>query len=126
MNIETIIMLATLIIYNAAIVKLLLYALSRIDVRQATAEKAAGAAQAGETSYSRVSGMIGAVVMAAFFWAVGNVVLYKAYTAPAEVSQLLTGIGTFIAGGASLFLPYAFNQLRETFAPVPRSGIASR
>jgi len=61
--------------------------------------------------------MIGAVVLATFFWAVGNIVLYKAFTDPGRIAELLTGMGSFFAGGAALFLPYAFNQAREAFAP---------
>lgn len=124
----TIVMALVLVIYNVATTKLLSIALTQIDVRQAVQEKApevrsvpltdsAGKPVPLDTSYSRVSGMIGAIVLATFFWAVGNVILYKAFADPSKISEFLSSIGTFFLGGASLFLPYAFNQLKEAFAP---------
>ena len=68
-----------------------------------------------ETSYSRVAGMIGAVVLACFVWAVGNVVLYKMFAQPNDVTNLLNSLGTYFLAGASLFAPYAVNQLSTTF-----------
>ncbi len=99
------------LVHNVATIKLLSVTLKQVDVREAVKEKApdrqAAPARAGEppsppppdTSYSRVSGMIGAIVLAAFFRAVGNVVLYKAFTAIADIQALLTGIGSFFAIG---------------------------
>lgn len=68
-----------------------------------------------ETSYSRVAGMIGAVVLACFVWAVGNVLLYKMLTSPETMPELLDGLGTFFLASASLFAPYALNQLGNAF-----------
>jgi hypothetical protein len=68
-----------------------------------------------ETSYSRVAGMIGAVVLACFVWAVGNVLLYKMFMAQDEVSGLLASLGSYFLAGASLFAPYAVNQLGNAF-----------
>lgn len=72
-------------------------------------------ASPSETSYSRVAGMIGAVVLACFVWAVGNVALYKMFANPEEVATLLGSLGTYFLAGASLFAPYAVNQLSTTF-----------
>ena len=134
MNQDVIVMALVLLIYNGATIRLLSYALSKVDVSEAVKEKPQPALPLGrpeaaadpgavvpigpdDTSYSRVAGMIGAVVMAAFFWAVGNVVLYKAFLDPGSINNLVGSLGTFFLGGASLFLPYAFNQLREAFSP---------
>jgi len=139
------VMWGALIIFNIAIIQLLRVLLRDTDLKAALSEKgpaavlqtsvttqtapaAGGAVQteekkekqstpapAGETSYSRVAGMVGAIVLACFVWALGNVVLYKAFTAAGEVQALLGGLGTFFLAGASLFAPYAFNQLSAAF-----------
>ncbi|MBV8566349.1 MAG: hypothetical protein JO273_12925 [Methylobacteriaceae bacterium] len=67
------------------------------------------------TSYSRAAGMVGAVVLSGFVWALGNVVLYKGYTAPGDIKELLTGVAPFLLASSTLFAPYAFNQLSEVF-----------
>ncbi|MBV9635017.1 MAG: hypothetical protein JOZ40_10345 [Methylobacteriaceae bacterium] len=67
------------------------------------------------TSYSRAAGMVGAVVLSGFVWALGNVVLYKGFTAPTEIKDLLTGVAPFLLASSTLFAPYAFNQLSEVF-----------
>lgn len=66
-------------------------------------------------SYSRITGLIGTLVLVCFIWAVGNVVLYNAFTAPGSVKQVLDGVGPFILSGAALFAPYAFNKLSQVF-----------
>jgi hypothetical protein len=114
-SIELAVMVAVLVLYNGATIKLLTVGLGQVDLKQALVEKAPTVPD--ETSYSRLAGLIGAVVLATFFWAVGNVVIYRAFVAPASIGELLSHIGTFFLGGASLFLPYAFNQLREAFRP---------
>lgn len=128
MDTQTIIALAVLAIYNGATVSLLRVALRSIDLGQAVAEKATTAptlptalgqgatSPSPDTSYSRVTGIIGAIVLATLFWGIGNVVLWKAFTDPTKITELLNGITGFFAGGATLFLPYAFNQAREAFA----------
>ncbi|MDB5541035.1 MAG: hypothetical protein JWQ89_2762 [Devosia sp.] len=68
-----------------------------------------------DTSYSRVAGMVGAVVLACFIWGIGNIVLYKAFADPGGVESLLASLGGFFLAGASLFAPYAFNQLSSAF-----------
>ena len=72
-------------------------------------------ASTGDLSYSRVTGLIGAVIVTSFFWAMGDLVLVKAFTAPGEVKELLTSVGPFFLAGSALFLPYAFNQLKTVF-----------
>jgi hypothetical protein len=136
METQTIVMFINLAIYNVAILKLLTFTLSKIEFRDALSEKdpavlaaarsAPRAAPPGggaapeptdPTSYSRVSGLIGSVVMAAFFWAIGNVILYKAFSTAgiADIKTLLSSLGTYFLAGSSLFVPYAFNQLKSAF-----------
>ncbi|MDP2803961.1 MAG: hypothetical protein Q8O26_18975 [Phreatobacter sp.] len=116
-------------VFNIGTAVLLRSALSTVDLGQAVLEKDENAAKttAGSqsnnaanglaTSYSRVTGLIGALVLAAFFWGIGNAVIFNAINDPANVASMLNGVSTFIIGGASLFLPYAANQAREAFAP---------
>src|SRR5262249_42504872 len=99
-----------------ATIKILTLVLSSINLREAVREKSVSADTAQDTSYSRVAGMVGACVMATFFWAAGNVILYSPLN-HVDISGFMQNIGTFIPAGAALFLPYGFNQLREAFAP---------
>ena len=123
MTIQITVALAVLLFYNAATIRLLMVTLRPANMAQAVTEKTPPAAPAADgkapadTSYSRVAGMIGAVVLATLFWGVGNVVLWMAFTEPKQIGELLTGMGTLFASGAALFLPYGFNQVREAFAP---------
>lgn len=80
-------------------------------------ETAAETSAPAETSYSRVAGMIGAVVLACFVWAVGNVILYKMFATPDQVATLLASLGTYFLAAASLFAPYVVNQLSNAFKP---------
>ena len=107
--------------------KILTSIFSQVDLKEALAEKSVpidgaqpgmalrNASDMGVTSYSRVAGFVGATVIATFFWALGNIILYKAFVAPAEIRDLLSSLVTYFLSGASLFLPYAFNQLRSAF-----------
>lgn len=64
------------------------------------------------TSYSRITGLFGAVVVTAFFWAMGNVVLWFLFDDPGLAETIIDSVWRFSLLGAALFLPYAFNQLR--------------
>lgn len=140
---QSIAMWGTIIIFNLAILQLLRVTLAHTDFQAAMKEKAPPIATetttvqqapvvgaepvvmekkvsehlaAPETSYSRVAGMIGAVVLACFVWAVGNVLLYKMFAStPQEVTALLASLGSYFLAGASLFAPYAVNQLSSAF-----------
>jgi hypothetical protein len=70
---------------------------------------------AAATSYSRITGFAGTVVLTCFVWALGDAVIYNAYIAPTSVKDMLTGVGPFILAGSALFAPYAFNQLSSVF-----------
>lgn len=69
------------------------------------------------SSYSRLAGLIGAIVLAIFLWAFGNVVIYLSLTDPKSVTSVLSSISSYFLAGSALFAPYAFNQLRTTFNP---------
>lgn len=84
---------------------------------QAVVQETVQQTNPSETSYSRVAGMIGAVVLACFVWAVGNIILYKMIASPNEVASLLASLGTYFLAAASLFAPYAVNQLSSAFKP---------
>lgn len=88
---------------------------------QAVADVAPGAAAPDpaldNTSYSRLSGFIGSVVLACFLWAIGNIVIYLAVTDIDKIPTFLNAIGTYFLAGASLFAPYAFNQVSKVFKP---------
>lgn len=114
-TLDTIVLVTVLLIYNISSFMFTKRAISENAIPEAVKVKADEEGGADATSYSRVAGMLGAVVMATFFWAVGNVVLFKMMTAPAEVEAMLTGVSTFFLAGATLYAPYAVNQLKEAF-----------
>lgn len=129
--IPNIVMFANLAIYNIAIAKLLSLGLSKINLADVLSEKnfsptttatpQAGMAFSAQStndvsSYSRWAGFIGATVMATFFWSLGNIILYKAFSSIAEIRDLLSSLTTYFFAGSALFVPYAFNQLRAAFS----------
>ena len=82
-------------------------------VGQALQEKDAAGDPTDATSYSRVTGAIGAVMVGSLFWVVSNIVIVEAILRPHNVGELLGSIGKLFLVGAALFLPYAFNQLKS-------------
>ena len=74
-------------------------------------------AAADPTSYSRIAGIAGAIVLACFLWALGNIILFKAFEVGgiAAIKELLQSVAVYFLAGASLFAPYAFNQLKAAF-----------
>ncbi len=78
-------------------------------------EKSPDGSATAATSYSRVTGALGAIVMTSSFWAIGNVVLSLALTDISRVKPLLDAVGIYFLIGSALFLPYAFNQLKTLF-----------
>jgi hypothetical protein len=67
----------------------------------------------GALSYSRVTGLIGAVIVASLFWIMSNVSIAVAILNPSDLPNILNGITKLFFVGAALFLPYAFNQLKS-------------
>lgn len=76
-------------------------------------EKTADGRPTGAISYSRVTGLIGAVVVSSLFWVMSNVSIALAILDPSDLPSLLNGVTKLFFVGAALFLPYAFNQLRS-------------
>ncbi|HXA38829.1 MAG TPA: hypothetical protein VNW53_07515 [Phenylobacterium sp.] len=78
----------------------------------AVQEKTPAGVSTGDVSYSRVTGLIGAVVVASLFWILSNIVIATAILSPKDLTPILANVGTLFYVGAVLFLPYAFNQLK--------------
>jgi hypothetical protein len=76
-------------------------------------EKDAAGETTGVVSYSRVTGLIGAVVVSSLFWVMSNVSIAVAILNPSDLPNILNGITKLFFVGAALFLPYAFNQLKS-------------
>lgn len=86
----------------------------RVMMVEALSEKTEGGQEA--TSFSRVSGAIGAIALASFFTGLGLWILLKLDSEKAnDIPTLLNGIWNFIWAGAALFAPYAFNQIGRIF-----------
>ena len=108
---------AALVAFNGPILFAALQA-SRVpalgqQVGAALKEKDAAGDPTDATSYSRVTGAIGAVMMGALFWVISNIVVVLAIVRPADVTTILGAVGKLFLVGAALFLPYAFNQLKS-------------
>jgi len=95
------------------------------DLAQALKEKSPIGGAGDTTSYSRVTGLVGAVIMTSFFWAMANIVVFKAFTAIADIKPLIASVQVFFLVGAAMFLPYAFNQIRAAFAAGPAAASAA-
>ena len=94
------------------------------DLTQALKEKSPIGGSDDTTSYSRVTGLVGAVIMTSFFWAMANIIIFKAFTAIADIKPLISSVQIFFLVGAAMFLPYAFNQIRSAFAAGPTAAAA--
>jgi hypothetical protein len=110
------------LVFNLPVVLLLARLPFVANLGEALKEKNPIGGSDDTTSYSRVTGMIGAVILTGFFWAIGNVVLFKAFTSIADIQPLVAGVAQLFLIGAALFLPYAFNQIK---AAVGASRIAA-
>ena len=95
------------------------------DLTQALKEKSPIGGSDDTTSYSRVTGLVGAVIMTSFFWAMANIIIFKAFTAIADIKPLISSVQIFFLVGAAMFLPYAFNQIRSAFAAGPTAAAAA-
>jgi hypothetical protein len=82
------------------------------DLNQALREKDETTGEAGPVSYSRVTGMIGATVVASLFWMISNIAIWTAIVSPKDLTSILASVQNLFYVGAALFIPYAFNQLK--------------
>jgi hypothetical protein len=132
----------SILVLNIGVIFLLRLTLSNIDVRSVLREKNPRSQPTGtrptahdvapavatatgvatdpaidNTSYSRLSGFIGSIVLACFLWAIGNILIYLAMTDMESATKFMSAMSTYFLAGASLFAPYAFNQLSAIFRP---------
>ena len=119
---------AVLVMFNVPVILLAWKATRVADLRGALREKSPTAGASDTGSFSRVAGLAGAVMLASLFWALGDVVIYKAFTGISDIRPILEGVGPLFLPGAALLLPYAFNQLRSasraTAAVAPQADAA--
>jgi hypothetical protein len=104
-------------VFNIPIIVLALGLRVADRLSDALREKTVSGAVAGGPSYSRVTGALGAVLLTSFFWAIGNLILWKSRGPAQEIEDLIDSVMKFFAVGAALFLPYAFNQIRAMIRP---------
>ncbi|MBW8815144.1 MAG: hypothetical protein JF588_17125 [Caulobacterales bacterium] len=94
------------------------------DLRKALREKGP-IAEGDSTSYSRLTGLAGAAMVTALYWAVGNLALSKAFAEPAAaVKDVIQPFVPLFLIGSALFLPYAFNQIKSAFGVVGMGAAA--
>ena len=75
------------------------------------------------TSYSRVTGLFGAVLVTSMFWAVGNAVIWYLFVDPTTAEQIVDSVWKLFVLGSALFLPYAFNQLRTIMVDTQKQTV---
>lgn len=115
---DTILLWITLGIFNIAIIVLLRLTLKSVSLTEAMREKSTPEQpNASDTSYSRIAGMLGAIVLGCLIWGLGNAVLARAILEPQEVETMLKGVWPFLLSTSALFAPYAFNQLKDAMQP---------
>lgn len=86
--------------------------LRSVPLEEFVQEKDAAGRKTGGISYSRVTGLIGAVVVASLFWMMSNISIAVAILNPGDLANILTGTTKLFFVGAALFVPYAFNQIK--------------
>jgi len=110
-----------LVAFNAPVVAALIAVPFLANLKQALREKSPTGDPTDATSYSRISGFVGSIVLLSLYWSLGNVVLVDALTSHVPLIQpLVNAVLPFFMLGSALFLPYAFNQLKSMvggFAP---------
>jgi hypothetical protein len=108
---------AALLAFNVPILIGAVAALTMPDLRNqvgsALKEKSPDGTEVDATSFSRITGAIGSVMVGSLFWVVSNIAIVTAILHPQDVPGLLNSTGKLFLIGAALFLPYAFNQLKS-------------
>jgi len=66
-------------------------------------------------SASRLIAAFGLMVLAIMILGIGYGIIWSLFT-KGQIPNL-TGIGPYLMGGAALFAPYAFNQIKNAFSP---------
>ena len=114
-----------LIVFNVPILLLVWRLPLLADLGQALKEKDPIGGASDTTSYSRVTGLVGAVILTSFFWAIANIALFKAFTAISDIKLILDGVAPLFLVGSALFLPYAFNQIKSAFGAAAMASNAA-
>jgi hypothetical protein len=112
-----------LVVFNGLVFAVLARVAAVADLRKALREKGP-IAEGDGTSYSRLTGLIGAAMVTALYWAVGNLALYKAFTGAPDVDASIRAFVPLFLIGSALFLPYAFNQIKSAFGVVGMGAAA--
>jgi hypothetical protein len=68
-----------------------------------------------KTSFSRVSGALGAIGIAATFVGIGYWALHGLFFGSASDLGKISSLSTYFLAGSALFIPYAFNRISEIF-----------
>ena len=88
----------------------------RTLMAEALSEKDANGNEADEqTSFSRVSGALGAVGIAATFVGIGYWALHGLFFSTSSDLGKISSLSTYFLSGSALFLPYAFNTISGIF-----------
>jgi hypothetical protein len=110
--------------FNGPILAILVIVPFGDRLASALQEKTVDSSESGATSYSRITGALGAVVLTAFFWSLGNIVLIRALSDVTTIKPMMDAISPFLLVGSALFLPYAVNQLKTLFPWSANAAIA--
>ncbi len=102
-----------LLIFNIPVLAILLALPFLKALKVIVSEKDATGVATGAPSYSRITGLVGGVLVTSLFWAIGNIVLMEIFTKISDVSTIIKAVWPFFLLGSALFLPYAFNQLKS-------------
>ncbi len=105
----------TILAFNLPVIVLVVRLPLLVDLGRALKDKDPVGGPTDTTSYSRVTGLVGAVILTAFFWALGNIAIFKAFTQVSDIQAIVNGVGPLFVAGAAMFLPYAFNQVKSAF-----------
>jgi hypothetical protein len=125
MTADDVLRLFVLVIFNAPIIVCMFCLPAMKQLSAVLKEKSASNDAAGVPSYSRITGLFGAVMITSLFWAVGNLVIYKALGHAADIKPITDGVAPVFMVGSALFLPYAFNQVRAAFSPLPPGPVGA-
>lgn len=88
----------------------------RTFMAEALSEKEGAPAGVDEkSSFSRVSGALGAIGIAATFVGIGYWALHGLFFESADNLGKISSLSTYFLSGSALFIPYAFNRLSDIF-----------
>jgi hypothetical protein len=112
-------------IFNLPVIFLLCRLPFVASLKEALSEKSPVGGASDTTSYSRITGMVGAVIVTSFFWAIGNIAIYKAFTQIDDIRKIISAVAPLFMVGSALFLPYAFNQIKSAFGAAGAGAVAA-